>query len=464
MKITTNIKQDNNQKSNTVLDKFFQFMVLNEVQNDKCQVVIYTAIAFHCEQQDAKLIVNFSCNGQKKIDVVNTDKCSFYSDEAVLKQFWGGESKVDSGYMALIDKCADSESTEDKEILRQALQNVHDSEDVLYISENKESIKDIIIQPLKVKIGTNEVVLKCKFSDINKELKKYLSNGYWIKTVFEEDIESDQQGFKIEAGLELTGATFLSPDFNIYVQTPKKYDLKSGSVEINLDGENTSQGELIKVFSQSKINYFEEWTNLGIYASSLFKVTMNSTAKKDIFKKGIKGISHTAHMEDLDAPRKREINLLIFSILLSLFCAIGLDRTRQNTEQFVASFPNVGFMSIDLIWAGICIGIMFKYFVLKGSKIAKNIKGLLLLPFTIWFCAYFFIDIGQLKEIEFFQVANENIFSYSGMQSTLYILDIILSLYCIVSLSCIRYLRRKLKPNNNDLHPLKKRIYWIFGV
>lgn len=463
MNITTNIKLDKKGQAlpKVTIDKLFHFIILQDINNDKCKVTIYTALAFHSDQKDAKLVVSFSCN-KKQVKAKHEDRSSFYLEDGVITQFWGKNSKVDTEYSTITQKCLEgiNVSTPDPlDKITTALDKIEDTDAVLYIDEDKQGIRKIIIQPSKIKVEAAQIALKCKYGALENELKEFVSNGYWIKSEFDSDIQSSKLGFNFQSEIKLDGAVFNSPDFKVYFQTQKKYDLKTSSAEVDLqstppNSPTTSSAigtkcEVIKVFSQSKIIYFDEWAKLGIYTSSLFKVQMSSSLENKICNNGIKSIIINAQMEDLESPRKREINLLILSIIFSLFCSIGLDVTRQTSEIFPLIFPMKSFLSLDLLWFIVCIGVFLKYVFITTTNINKKIIIPLAIPLVLWFVPYAFIS--DLKISDNPVMSNEYTLRYFH---SLYFIDLLFSAYCLISYAFIKKVRYTLRSNDGIIKKL----------
>ncbi|MBL0516218.1 hypothetical protein [Aeromonas caviae] len=463
MHISTNIKYDSNkQNQELILDKFFQFIMLDEIINGKCRITIFTAISFHSEYNDERLVISFDCNLKTlaKGQIKHHDKSKFYEEEVVLKQFWGQNSKVDSDLSSMISKCLEDErertnKDEDADKLKSDLPN--NSSCMLYIEEAKNNISKIIIQPTELKGQTNKVTLTGCYEKLTPELKKYVSSGYWFKSEFEGDIDSNKLGFKIKSDIKLTNAKFKSPDFKVYFQTPKKFDLKTSSADVEItntaDGSsdiNNAKCEIVKVFSQSKIKYFDEWAELGIYVSSLFKIQMNNQLEKKIFSNGVSSLTFTAQMEDLESPRKREIHLLILSIIFSLFCSIGLDVTRQGTPEFIKIFPTLikSHATFDFLWLIVCLGVLVKYLFVTTSKINIKVRRFIIpAPVVTWLSIYVLaIPVPDLA------------------LHSVYYADIVISLYCLLSFLYIINFRPPMPIATNNVGRFHKILRSITGT
>ncbi|MGY6037797.1 hypothetical protein [Aeromonas sp. AE23HZ002T15] len=425
MQITTKIKWDSgNEHQELEFDKFFQFIILSDINNGKCKVIIYTAVSFHSEYENERLHFSFQCNKKTPTNIAHQDKSNFYNDELVVKQFWGERSKVSSDLSSVIKEClvGSDYNIENTESIRNGLDK--DSSKVLYIEQSKDNIRKILIQPTKINDKTTDnVILTGCFDSIPKDLRKYVSNGYWFKTEFEDEIEHNQKGFTVKSNIVFENAKFKSPDFKIYFQTRKNYELKTSTADIEFhekeEDENAEKSqprqnekcEIIKVFSQTQTQYFDEWAKLGIYVSSLFRIKTTTQLERKIFTNGISAITFSAQMEDLESPRKREIHLLILSIIFSLFCSIGLDVTRQGTPEFIRIFPTLfkSHASSDFLWLAVCLGVLVKYLFVTTSKINIKIRRFIIpAPVVTWLSIYvvaipvpdialhsaYYIDIG----------------------------------------------------------------------
>lgn len=392
MILTTKISRDS-QAENTIttLDKFFQFIIIDKIDANRCKVSIYNAISFSGTGDNSKLIIDFHNQHHSQIQGVKYTDCErFYQETDILKQFWGSDSKFSADISSTIEQFFHSLSPDDKKEIVEVL-GACNSSGIFGVSEKKESIKDIIINPSSAEFVGSQAKLSC---NIPKTESKFdiISNGYWFKAEFETDLSTGPNGFNIESKLEFSkNSQFKSPDFKIYIQTGKKYDLRSSKVTVISNG-NDYIGEIVKVFSQSKIKYFSEWADHGIYSSSLFKASPGTTAEKAINDIGLESISVSAALEDLELPRHREINLLIFSIIFSLFASFGFDKTRQTESEFRDIFPSYNYLSIDGSWLLVCIGIIIFYYLLKNYNWSRITKFFAVFPIILWFFSYLILN------------------------------------------------------------------------
>lgn len=392
MILTTKISFDSEaENTKTTLDKFFQFIIIDKINSNRCKVSIYNAISFSNDGDNSKLVIDFvNQNNQDISDVKFTDYKKFYEKTDVLKQFWGSGSKFSADISSIIKEFAQDISSAEAEALQGTLEAC-DSNGIFGVSENKESISNIIINPSRAEYIGSQIKLKCNFPSTDSTYKN-ISNGYWFKAEFETDLSTGPNGFNIESKLEFSSKSkFISPDFKIYIQTGKKYDLRSSKVSVISDGTDYV-GEVVKVFSQSKIKYFSEWAEHGIYSSSLFKASPGTTAEKAIKDTGLQSISVSAAFEDLELPRRREISLLIFSIIFSLFASLGFDKTRQTDGEFKKVFPNYDYLSLDVGWLLVCITILAFYYFIKKYEWRLIFKIIVVSPVFLWFFSYLILN------------------------------------------------------------------------
>ncbi|EMI5491494.1 hypothetical protein REJ26_002626 [Providencia stuartii] len=432
MRITTNIKNDSTNSDVAIsIDKFFQFIIVGDIIDGECDVIIYNAIAFHYNEtvNNSKLIVGFNINDDDDVELQHKDMSFFYKDEAIIKQFWGKNSKFSKSYKELIEELFKEKDNgfsgelNDADNINKIIDCFNDSSKTsgaLYITEKKDVIKDIIIFPLSIGESTHDVVLCDIFEKLNNDLKCAASNGYWFKTKFKHKIENNHQGFKIKASISLDNAKFKSPDFKIYIQTNEKYDIKYN--ESSIDGKVV---HIEKVYSQNSLNYFKEWIYDGINKSSLFRLNNNNEIDKEINENIVK-FNSSIQFEDIFASRRREINILIFSIILSLICSIGLDVTRQDKIVFGNIFPRGFNLSLDALWLIACLSLAVKVFFYKISKVKLIVKLLLFCPAFIWFSVYFLFSFNDERYTCNDFTYGDSLLCLGYLQKKLFLSDIII--------------------------------------
>ena len=219
MILTTKISRDS-QAENTIttLDKFFQFIIIDKIDANRCKVSIYNAISFSGTGDNSKLIIDFHNQHHSQIQGVKYTDCErFYQETDILKQFWGSDSKFSADISSTIEQFFHSLSPDDKKEIVEVL-GACNSSGIFGVSEKKESIKDIIINPSSAEFVGSQAKLSC---NIPKAESKFdiISNGYWFKAEFETDLSTGPNGFNIESKLEFSkNSQFKSPDFKIYIQ------------------------------------------------------------------------------------------------------------------------------------------------------------------------------------------------------------------------------------------------------
>lgn len=444
MRLITSIIEDSADVNTKLhIDKFFQFVIIGNIVDGEAEVTVYNAIAFHYKDQvtNPKIIVSFNVNDED-ICLKHEDCSSFYQEQTVLNQFWGKESRFSASYRDLINKINHVEQNKQEE-LTVALDKAGDSDGALFITESKNFVKDVIIAPCAIKESNGSVILNDFFNDISSEVKENVSNGYWFKTTFKSKIENNHQGFKLKIDINLDNGKYSSSDFKVYIQTNKDYDIQRSSSLINDEEEVTIE----KVYSQNSLKYFKEWENLGIYKSSLFRMSNGSNVDKKISDK-IEKFSTSVQFEDIFASRRREINILVFSIVLSLLCSIGLDATRQGATDFKSLFPSIGSLSQDVLWLASCIGLATKYMFLKYSKISLLFKSILTIPAIFWFSLYFIFDFKESRYICNDIVDGQGEYCLNYIQPILYQIDIVVSSFMLI-LVFINYKQFKNLYNND---------------
>lgn len=440
MRLTTTIQNESSDSTTGItIDKFFQFIIFGDIIAGECHVTIFNAVSFHFDKsvKNPRMIVRLNINDDENIIIKHDDMSNFYSNSDVIKQFWGKDSKHSSSHRDLIDRLTESKkniNNEIKEDLISILNNNGSINGSTFISENKENIREIIIHPCSIKEKSGDISLDDIFTTIPPELKEIVSNGYWFKTTFKHKIENNHQGFKIKACVELKNAKFKSSDFKIYIQTNKKYDIKDNNSKI--DENNVS---IEKVYSQNSLKYFKEWKELGIYKSSLFRLSNNHELDNHINKK-ISNFTTSIQFEDIFAAKKREISILIFSIFLSLIYSIGLDYTRQESLAFKSLFPVFSPFSIDILWLIACLSLATKFLLFRYKKINIIIKILIFLPSCLWFFSYFTFEFDTNRYTCTDLTYANSILCLSYLQIKLYCLDLIIFI-CILAFFLLNHFK-----------------------
>lgn len=435
MRIHTTIANDSPDREIELhIDKFFQFIIVGDIVNGECDITIYNSISFHYKKdtENPRLIVKFNVNDDENVKIEHLDMSHFYREERVIKQFWGSESKFSSSYRELINRVSRTPPLDDKQIeaLNTSFCKSGDIDGAIFITENKEHIDDIIISPCSIKKPNSDVILYDTFLELDDELKNISSNGYWFKSTFKHKIENNHQGFKIKVNIDLKDANFSSSDFKLYIQTKKSFDIKQDNSII--DGKPVS---IEKVYSQNSLKYFKEWEDLGIYKSSLFRLSNSKDIDNQVSKK-INNLSSSIQFENIFASRHREIKILVFSIILSLISSIGLDATRQDTSRFESLFPSYFNLSLDFLWILACVSLATKFLFFNQSIIKIRTILLISFPSAIWFLSYFMFKFDEARYTCQDITYGNSLLCLSYFQGKLFILDLIITVSIILLLSC----------------------------
>lgn len=387
MHIETIVNHDGKKGNNTItINKLFQFIIVKDIDKKNRKIIIYNAIIFHAKSTHDKLNISFKYN-LRDIPFTKEDCSHFFQQDNIIQQFWGKDSKFYSN----MSDCLKNFHHQDDDITSY-LNKENSCHGVLYIEQNeKPNIGKFIVKPIKIATNDNSIILPD--SDKGEQNTNLISRGYWFKSEFDAPIEDSNKHIDLIASISLKGIEYKSPDFKIYLQADNKYELKRNSVEISysknvIDRQNC---EILKVFSQSKMTYFDDWRNLGIYQSALFRTKMNSVSEESSFTKGISKIEIHANLENSEHFIVKEINLIIFSLFLSLFLSLGFDITRQENIHFSRIFPeSAKILTIDALWFLCCLSLLFKYIYARGSNIGNILIYSLFSPLILWQSLYIF--------------------------------------------------------------------------
>ncbi|MCX9095252.1 MULTISPECIES: hypothetical protein [Providencia] len=392
MHIETIIKDTSCHKKKVDIKKFFQFIILKDISKKKREVIIYNAIVLNAEPFDATFNISYMYN-YKPIISTTSDCSDFFQKEKIIKQFWGEKSEFTNEITTTIQKLTNSKPESLKKP-SDYLNDVNNScKGIFYVEqEEKSNVGKYIIKPIKTIQNESGIILEdTKFENIPpSEIKEFASRGYWFKSKFIVPID-DEKYIDFTASIKLEEAEYISPDFKIYLQTDEKYELKKTNVELLYSKDNIDQTncEMVKVFSQSKMSYFDEWVKLGIYSSSLFRTKMNSVSEENSYTKGLTNITVKATLENTQHFILRELKLIIFSLFLSLFISIGFDITRQGTPEFQQLFPpSLDGFTLDTKWLFLCVLLFIKYMYIRNTNVKPLISFILYTPLTIWFFLY----------------------------------------------------------------------------
>lgn len=459
------------------LQKFFQFSIIGDRKTDSShQVDMFNAICFkaqdnihtvqvECEIQFKHFEESVSVN-KSRVQTNFTDKINYFEKIDILKQFWGKNAFHCSSRELFIDKIqkefsiADTSKTDlthDVELIYSILEKTNSLP--LFIDEKKASIEKLIILPFKAYgISGNKVALKShKDLEKLKLLKDKISLGYWFHNVGDVKLKSINNHTIVNSEVNLKNK-MTSPDFKIYFQVDKSVELKKNQVTLDPNADEPLEAEIIQVYSQSEINYFKDWAELGIYNSTLLRL-QNSTKIDNKIANGFNTIESKLELEDIEAKHKKETNIFILGIFISALITMGLDSTRLTNDSFLLNFPKTPLFSEAFLWFLVCLGLVPKYLVLKNTyQIKENykkwIKGLSLLVF-IWIFCCFFIQEGLLIEWKVEDRINLIIFELTHWVQIFPIFDIILTAYLFVSVAFYAYYHKHKRYKSNK---------FIFGV
>ncbi|MFH6955291.1 hypothetical protein ACHSBP_19500 [Pseudoalteromonas sp. XMcav1-K] len=384
-----------NTGSNVRLDKFFQFIVVSNITpaedgfESNAKIGVYTCLISSCcdthvtaDLTDANSpVLNcvITVNGVETDEI--EDRSHFFLEESNIRGFWGERSVVKSPSKQDIEALLGVGEIP-SEILRQSK--------IVYIDQSH----------------MKSCVLVKQFKD-NQSLtigKDKFPNGYWLYHEFNTCIDSNSTGVGVKAKVKLDKINASSPDLRVYFQFPKSLEIHNERVEItpsevlktasdqksskvvnklrnflsqkDSEEQNSSsnnsffgaKARVERVFSQSRIEYYDEWIQGGIKKSNLFRLQENKQAQK-LMDDGLEELSIDMALIDVNKPKEREYKMLLYSLLLSLFCSYGLDATRQN----LIGFQNLFLLGSDFItfmWLLLCVGIGIKlFFYFKVDKI-----------------------------------------------------------------------------------------------
>lgn len=461
------------------IDKFFQFVVAGDKSSDGLhQIEMFNAVCFSAEKNlfDAKLDCNFDpkpySDKSIKTDIEFKDKVEYLNEVEIVKQFWGKESYSSSNREDFIkrlniefnfNESQQSDLVEDVELIYNTLnKNLP-----VIIREDKKKIDAFILLPFKA-VGTKSNNVQLKSVTALKKLKllhAHASVGFWFHNSYKIKLQSRSQNELFKVDVNFKNELIKSPDFKIYYQVNSDVELKRGKVSLSDSTVEALDSEIIGIYSQPNMNYFEDWINFGIYSSSLFSLKNTAPVNKKI-EEGISLIESELELKDVAAEKKKEMNIFILSIFISALMAMGLDATRLSDVQFQNYFPEIPFFSDAFIWLLICFGILSKYFYITKNNFFKQryIKAVKLLSTIVvfWIFCCFFIDARILINLDFEGINNFYIIKLGNWIQLAPVLDILLTAYLFFSML---FLRSYAKHKNNDKYDYLLRAgKSIFGV
>lgn len=361
------------------IDKLFQFVVIGEKQNDNQRSVeIYTAISFKrnidkLNTGDVCLKIepifeDYTSPQENNINYSYIDRSIYYKEIDILKQFWGKDSRAisDRGNFATSLGLAPGDQ------LNNRISGIYNIKSELLepiiIEEPSKNIEKFAVIPCISMQGNDKIILKGSDVDI---ISGKLSYGFWFK-VSHVGFFKEHEQIELEHSLDFT-FPFNSDDFKIYYQIPKHYDIRKGKVSCSGDVESSS--EIVKVYSQHRIKYFEEWRENGIYDSALFRVLNNKSFDDNLKEIGNKNFLSQIEIFDNRTSRMREVYTLLVGIFISTFISMGLDATRllSADHQRLLSFTIFGEkIPASIIWTLIAAGLILKCLGIFNGSLSRR--------------------------------------------------------------------------------------------
>lgn len=467
MKIEIALSTDTVNNEDIILDKYFQFIVIGEQSSGYRKITIFTAASFHASKNSENANLTFRIFGDEtriKGEIKHEDCSHYYEQDKILQQFWGDSTKL--------FKTREEFSTYKKSLYPKAKPTTVDSliskltklfsesenSKFLDINETKKNIKPITILPCPISVDNSDVNLKHNKSESG--LDKFVSYGYWFKSELNVKLADSKKGFDLlidtSCSKEVT-----SPDFKIYIQMPKEYDLYKNKVLFTNDNNIDNSSEIVRVYSQSEITYFKDWIKLGVYKSALMRV-VSSSSNESFLNKGIKKIELELNVEDLKKSQMREIHFLLMSIIISIFCSIGFDATRLDSEKFTNMFPDILSLSSSFFWLMISIGLMLKYLCFRGSSIKYKYMTLPLLSFPIIYLLSYYLFLGPVNEVTWFDFIT--FAKDRPLSKDLILFDLGLSFYLLVVFLYRRWFYIEYDNSPPNKSKIKKCLNFLFGV
>jgi len=388
MIIKFKISKDCAENPTISVDKLFQFVVVGEKQSDNKRCVeIYTAIAFKRqfdENQNGPISLkiepqfdDFTKEQQNYCNNFSYSDCSeYYQEIDIIKQFWGSKSDTIDDRNKLLPLIGITSA--EPSLLEQIYTNKNITP--IMIEESEKGIDKFIAIPLPSTKTGNKIILSGNTSDIyHVAAANKISFCFWFK-ISHVGFFKEHEHIEVEHTLDFD-FPFISDDFKIYYQVPKYYDLNKGKVTCHAQQEASS--EIVKVYSQHRIKYFQEWRENGIYDSALFRVLNNKNFEGIIrSNSGNKTITSQIEIIDNRISKMREVYTLLAGIAISTFVAMGLDATRlgMTSHQELLEFDFLGLnITAAIAWTLIAIGLVIKYFRIFDENISKGRKTIYIL-------------------------------------------------------------------------------------
>ena len=445
------ISKDGPNCGDVSIQKLFQFSIIGKKNSDSThQIDMFNAICFKAEKntESLKLICdihfkNFtsSQSSTNRIQTKFTDKMKYFEELDILKQFWGEDafSSNNSEDFILKIKNEFNIKNEDQDKLSEEVSLIYSVLDSvgsipLFIKNSEDTF---IILPFKAYGQTpNKITLKSK-GDLSslKILKDKISLGFWFHNVADMKLKNLINSDNVNSEIEFRNQ-IKSPDFKIYFQVDETVELKRNKVVLDYKLESSTDAEIIQVYSQSGIKYFQDWITLGIYKSTLLRLHNNKSVN-DRISNGFSTIKTELELEDIEATYKKGANLFILSIFISALMAMGLDSTRLISPDFLVNFPKIPIFSEAFIWFLICLGVIPKYLVLKNTFLIKAMYKVIIKLFCsfffIWIFCCFFIKEGILTWMDIPMGIELSFIKLTNWTQLIPIIDLILSIYLMSS-------------------------------
>ncbi|MCE9781222.1 hypothetical protein [Shewanella algae] len=334
MKISTTIEKNFSATNKVKIDKFFQFVVIGEkVSGKQRNVDVFTAISFKAEGgQPVSVKVrhkyeNYS-NGVRKTKIKDRDVHDYYSNEKVLKQFWGKSTKCLSNpdFAKAFDLSCNECGAEIDDFYKRLVGNTP-----LFVEEDKKGIEKFFIIPCKSSSEGEGLFLLSPQDIVDEKFRNLASYGFWLHSRFSGEFKEENFmsfSHSIESDFDVS-----CPDFKVYYQVSKFHDVKNATYKVN-----DQKTEVIKVYSQQKTDYFNDWRALKIYESSLLRMMNGSSINEALSKSDIKKVEGDIELVDYNGNKRKELYLILATMFFSLLLALGMDATRLSTENFSKVF------------------------------------------------------------------------------------------------------------------------------
>lgn len=209
------------------------------------------------------------------------------------------------------------------------------------------------------------------------DIKNYVSYGSWFRIKFNAWFEKKNDSFYLDNSV-VFGSRMPCPDFKVYYLLPDDSEPKPHSVNIKCIDENKTEvdSEVIKVYSNQSMSYFDDWLSLKIKSRPLIRLKNTTKIDDAILKKGMKSYNAQFDVFDISASKRREVAIFLFGLFLAAFLSMGLDATRIGSELFKVYFPESWYFSESAIWLLICLVAVPKFIIVRGSMKSNNMKWL----------------------------------------------------------------------------------------